>query len=154
MTTKNSGVARVMGGAVPGTTGVGGVCRVRECFDWPRLLAIEPGLRPLQIQHGREIGDEINAALQRDAAVRWLLKEAQQEPYLECNPAGDQWVIVVHVPERKWFCLPTLDDALFAACEAILNARGRVRVVAGHGWTDENTTNLNAALDQKRVPPA
>lgn len=118
----------------------------REMPDWPSLWEREPGLRPagVIVKYGggddagynvrtnrvgwEPVPEEIAAALCRDRAVRWMALIG----VLLIAHDRDSDAHAIYLDPRNAvgfgtrlgpFKGPTLDDALFAACKAVLDAR-------------------------------
>ena len=106
---------------------------------WAQLHAMEPGLRPdngLVLEHGewtlnpyyKEAGidDEIAYSLCRDRAFDWI---AQEEPYwyLQRDNWGwtwwEAWSGQSHETVPNLTDIPTRDEALRAACAAVIGAK-------------------------------
>lgn len=108
--------------------------------DWPSLWELEPALRPFKLEpphrqrmhwagtneHGRArvIDESVAATLCCMAAVRWLLENGIGiEPaicgFVTTSRAGG----AADPPPSKAY--HALDAALFAACEAVIDARAK-----------------------------
>lgn len=101
--------------------------------DWPSLWEKEPGLRPdwVVVFHGHRythgqiydeegvltLPDDVASSLCRDAAVRWLTNQGYviSDRYV-FDPDHGELTISIGSGD-------TLDDALFAACKAIIEGK-------------------------------
>lgn len=118
--------------------------------NWPELWAREPGLRPdfagyrlvenapwymlaekCSSPTNVILPGEVSDSLCRDAAARWLAERAKPGDLRICAPGvynTDKFAVEMLNSDTPtgngcvWFG-DTLDDALFAACTAVLDAR-------------------------------
>jgi hypothetical protein len=110
--------------------------------NWPSLWAREPGLKPVgdwscgtedftRESYSKDKSDAIAAALCRDAAVRWLAIGGD----LVVNSGADGHAVIERYKGTEGICVgkpfvllgagDTIDQALYAACSAVLDAKGK-----------------------------
>ena len=110
---------------------------------WLPLWEQDEGLRPQSLHwdgpgeddHGgiypaswmlrnRQTKPYVAAALIRDSAVRWLAEKGLQPTIDNSHPLGNPWAVVLADEMSCGLDAPcggeTLDDALYAACKAVL----------------------------------